>query len=92
MRKHKPLLEPWIYNILIHRKERTCLLPQRLVEQYSERKIINDLKRHGANVRIIKQTHAGEDLNIIPIDSKKKIDASRRKKSAKVINYIIEQY
>lgn len=87
----KPLLEPWIYNILIHRRERSCLLPKRIVEQHSERKIINDLKRHGVNVRIIKETHAGEDVSVIPISSKKKIDSTRRKKSAAVTNYIIER-
>lgn len=90
--KQKQLLEPWIYITLIHRKERTCLLPKRLVEQYSERKIINDLKRHGVNARIIKQTHEGEDLSVIPIDNNKPLDASRRKKSAAVTNYIIEQF
>ncbi|MDQ0362575.1 hypothetical protein [Breznakia pachnodae] len=91
MMKQKQLLEPWIYNILIHRRERTCLLPKRIVDQYSERRIINDLKRQGVSVKIVKENHAGEDVNAIPIDNKKRSNAGRKKKSAAVTNYIIER-
>lgn len=87
----QPILEPWIYHVLIHRRERTCLLPKRIIDQYSERKIINDLKRHGVNVRIIKETHAGEDVTAITIDSKKKLRTAKRKKGVTETNYIIEQ-